>query len=258
MKKLIIIICLIGVILFAYTSFSEAKTKKLIREVDITVSDNLVINATLFLTPNSNVKSKAPLAIFLPPIGGNKTTYNNLAKKLSENGIAVIAINPRGHSHSCTKTNGKKIFWQSMSKAQFAKYPTDLSDILEYIKKNYLAIDGDKYVIVGADLTANAAIIYASAAKIPPKELILFSPYISYKGLETAIPLVKYGQHPVLVFVSKADTSGYKNALELKKYAQGDYRMEVFPSGGTGDNLLKIYNTSIESEIYNSIQNVLK
>ncbi len=257
MKKSIIIFCLISIIFFGYTAFSEAKSKKLIRDVDITVSDNLVINATLFQTPNSNIKTKSPLAILLPSIGGNKATYNNLGKKLSENGIAAIAINPRGHSLSCTKTSGKKIFWQSMSKNQFAKYPTDLSDIVEYIKKNYLAIDSDKYVIVGADLTANAAIIYSANAKVPPKELILFSPYISFKGLDTAIPMVKYGQNPVLVFVSKADNASYKNALELKKYAQGDYRMEVFPSGGTGDSLLKIYD-SIEPEIYRSIQEALK
>ncbi len=257
MKKSLIIFCLISILFFTYTSFSEAKSKKLTRDIDITVSDNLVINATLFMPPNSNVKNKAPIVVLLPSIGGNKATYTNLAKKLAENGTAAIAINPRGHSLSTTKTNGKKLFWQSMSKAQFAKYPNDLSEIMEYIKKNYLAINANKYVIVGADLTANAAIIYSANAKVPPKELILFSPYISYKGLETAIPMVKYGQKPVLVFVSKADASGYNNALELKKYAQGDYRMEVFPSGGTGDSLLKIYDT-IEPEIFRTVQEVLK
>lgn len=258
MKKSVIIFCLISLLFFTYTSFSEAKSKKINRDVDITVSDNLVINATLFIPPNSSVKNKAPIAVLLPSIGGNKSTYANLAKKLAENGTAAIAINPRGHSLSTTKTNGKKLFWQSMSKAQFAKYPNDLSEIMEYIKKNYLAINADKYVIVGADLTANAAIIYSANAKIPPQKLILFSPYVTYKGLETAIPLVKYGQNPVLVFVSKADSSSYKNALELKKYAQGDYKLEVYPSGGTGDNLLKIYNNSIEPEIFSNIQEALK
>ena len=257
MKKSIIIFCLISIIFFAYTSFSEAKSKKLTKDIDITVSDNLVINTTLFMPPNSSIKEKSPLVILLPSIGGNKTTYTNLAKKLSTNGMTAITINPRGHSLSCTKTTGKKIFWQSMSKTQFAKYPNDISDIIEYLKKNYLAINTNNYVIVGADLTANAAIIYSANAKIPPKKLILFSPYVSYKGLETAIPLVKYGQNPVLVFVSKADASGYNNALELKKYAQGDYKMEVFPSGGTGDSLIKLYD-SVETEIFRAVQEVLK
>ncbi len=257
MRKIVVIFCLISILCFTCISFSEAKSKKLNREIDITVSDKLVINATLFMPPNSNIKTKSPLVILLPSIGGNKATYNNLAKKLSGNGIASLAVNPRGHSLSCTKTTGKKIFWQSMSKNQFAKYPNDIADIMEYLRKNYLAIDSDKYVIVGADVSANAAIIYSANAKVPPKELILFSPYISYKGLDTAIPMVKYGQNPVLVFVSKADTASYKNALELKKYAQGYYKMEVFPSGGTGDGLLKIYDT-IEPQILLSIQEVLK
>ena len=100
----------ISIIFFAYTSFSEAKSKKLNKDIDITVSDNLVINATLFIPPNSSVKNKVPIAVLLPSIGGNKATYANLAKNLAENELAAIAINPRGHSLSCKKPTGKNFF----------------------------------------------------------------------------------------------------------------------------------------------------
>ena len=113
---------------------NDAKQKKLTRELDITLSDNLIINATIFLPPASSIKNKSPLAILLPSLGGSKNIYEPLAKDLNSKGIAAIAINPRGHSNSTTKTTGKKLFWQTMSKAQYAKYPTDIEEILESLE----------------------------------------------------------------------------------------------------------------------------
>ena len=162
----------------------------------------------------------------------------NFPLQIHSLGAAVFTMDLRGHGQSIKNKNGKYRYWVSFNNKEFAKYPDDIVSAINYIKKQYPEISTNKTAIIAAGIGANAAIIAGSKSK-SIKTLILLSPTLSYKGLETRISLVGYGHHPVLIMASKEDVFAYQDSLELIKYGQGEKVLKVFPYGGDGIDLIK-------------------
>ena len=240
--KLLVVILLL---LFAFFSFpSDAavkkKAKKTVRTVEVQTKDELILFGTLTLPDNASVKNKVPLVILLHSLGNDKSVYDKLVVDLKEQDIASLAMDLRGHHQSTTRLSGKKTYWQSYSNVVFQKYPADIVEILDFIKEHYVAIDTTRVGIVGADISANTAILAAADSKYNVKTMVLFSPTLDFKGLKTPTAMVKYGQKPVTFVVTELDTYHYKNARELEKYAQGEVNFISVKAGGTGDSILKL------------------
>jgi len=235
----ILLICFIFVP-FSAEAATKSKKKKTVRNIEMQTKDEMILSGTLSIPKNANVNNKAPLVILLHSLGSNRLVYDTLSNELKAKNIASIAIDSRGHRQSTTKLSGKKSFWQNYKNKTYEKYPTDIQEIIDFTKENYVAINANRVTVVGADITANAAIIAAGRNPQQIKSLVLISPILEFKGLKPAQSLMNYGKHPVTIIVCENDIKNYKDAIILEKYAAGTVNFIKTKSGGTGDNILKL------------------
>lgn len=241
-KRFIIAILLVIFVMlpFAADGAVKKKSKKTVRTIEIQTKDEVILTGTLSIPEKATVKSKVPLVVLLHSLGSNKSIYNQLAEDLKALNIATLALDSRGHSQSTTKLSGKRTYWQNYSNTIFAKYPDDINEAIDFVKEHYVAIDTGKIGLLGADITANAAILVATKAKYNFKTLVLISPSMNFKGLRTPTALVKYGNKPITIIVTQTDKYHYNNARELEKYAQGQVNFITTKIGGTGDSIIKL------------------
>lgn len=231
-------------ILFCFSFFSiqgfvyAAKKYKATRSIEIQTQDDVILYGKLTIPENASAKNKAPIIILLHSLGGNNSIYANLSMQLKNNGFATLAIDSRGHGQSTIKLNGKRTFWQNYSNKIYAKYPTDINDVIKFLAENYVSIDATKIGIVGADINANAAVVVAGKNTSQIKTIALISPSISFKGLNVSSSLMNY-KNPTLIIVSKNDIAHYNDAQILTKYPAGKSILIETQKGGTGDNLIK-------------------
>ncbi|MCQ2958080.1 MAG: lysophospholipase [Candidatus Gastranaerophilales bacterium] len=240
-RKFIIILILFAFIFipFASNTIAKEKKKKTVRTVEIQTKDEMILTGTLTMPESATVNAKVPLVILLHSLGSNRLTYTTLSQNLKAKNIAVLALDLRGHYQSTTKLSGKKSYWQNYSNKTFAKYPDDIITSIDYIRNNHVAIDVNRIGILGADVSANAAVITANKRKKQVKAIALISPSMSFKGLAPAQALLSYGNHPIYIIVAKNDVKHYKDGQLLAKYASGKVNFVTTQKGGTGDNILK-------------------
>ena len=150
---------------FSAEAAVKKKAKKTVRTVEIQTVDEIILTGTLTLPETASVKNKVPIVILLHSLGSNKTIYKKLAEDLKAKNIASFALDMRGHFQSTTKLNGKRTYWQNYTEKTFAKYPNDINTVLAFLNEHYVALDMNRVGIVGADISANAAILAANKNK---------------------------------------------------------------------------------------------
>lgn len=250
---LIVFLC---VFLFAADASFAKKKKKGPIELDIQVRDGFHIIGQIYIPKKTTVKNKVPLVIFLHSIGKDSTEWGTFPSTVKEQlKVATLNVDLRGHGKSILNKNSRKVYWQNFRDKDFKKYPYDVIDVLKYIKEQYPEIDNSKVVFVGASLGANTALMTGSYG-VNAKTIIMLSPMLQYKGYDLRLPIVKYGNHPLLFMVSKKDVYPYQSCLELIKFAQGKKLLKVYPYGGSGVNLVK-FQPDAKSIIINWIKESL-
>ena len=255
MRKIILFllfICLISVP-FAANAAEKNNKKKTVRNIEVQTKDEVILSGTLKIPASASINNKAPLVILLHSLGSNRLVYEKLSDELKEKNIASIAIDVRGHRQSTTKLSGKKTFWQNYKNKTFAKYVDDINDIITFVKENYVAVDSNRISVIGADVSANAAIIAAAKNPQQIKSLVLITPLIEFKGLKSTQALMNYGKHPVAIIVCENDIKNYKDAIILEKYAAGDVNFIKTKAGGAGDSILKL-NPNLNKSISDWVQ----
>ncbi len=227
-----------------------ATKKKKVGYVAITyeTKDNFVIKSKLFYPTKE--QSVYPVVVMLHSLGYSSDYWPELAKKFIEAGSAVLVVDLRGHGQSIYDSNFKISSWVYYTEKTYAKYPSDIADLLKYIAMNYRNISVTKYAIVGADIGANTAILAAEKMPNKPACMVLISPSRSFKGLQTAISMTNIGTMPLLTMVSVRDNYSYKEAYALQKFAQGSYEIKKYPIGGMGMLMLKA-NPKMADDIVN-------
>jgi len=237
--SIFLLIIFLGVFLFtADTSFAKKKKKGAV-EVDIQVRDGFHIIGQLDIPAKTTIKNKAPMVVFLHSIGKDYTEWGTFPAAIKDQlNVATLNVNLRGHGKSFLNKNSKKIYWQNFQSKDYQAFPYDVIDVLKYIKEQYPEIDSSRVAIVGTSLGANTALMTGSYG-VKAKTIIMLSPMLNYKGFDLRLPIVKYGDHPLLFIVSKKDKYSYQSCLELIKFAQGKKQLKVYPYGGNGVNLIK-------------------
>lgn len=242
LRRIFSFILILGLILIPFSADAavKKKAKKTVRAVEIQTPDEIILTGTLTIPEAAGVKNKVPLVILMHSLGSNKTIYTKLANDLKEKNIASFALDVRGHHQSTTKLNGKKTYWQNYTEKTFSKYPDDIKTVVSFLNEHYVALDTNRLGILGADISANTAIIAANKNQNITKSLVLFSPTMEFKGLKTPQALMNYGNHPVMIIVTQGDVYHYKEAVLLEKYAEGETKFITTKTGGTGDTILKL------------------
>ena len=200
-------------------------------------NDNFVIKSKLFYPAKD--AAVHPVVVMLHSLGYSGDYWEPLTKSFVDSGVAVLVIDLRGHGTSAYDSNFRIKSWRYFTDKTFAKYPEDVSDILKYVASFYKNVSTTKYVILGADIGANTAILTADKMVNKPKGLVLMSPSRNFKGLYTPLAIANMGDVPILSIVSVSDKYFYDEAVFLKRFAQGAYDLKTYPSGGTGMLMLK-------------------
>lgn len=256
MKKLVILIITLAFLtpLFAW---SATPKKNKVGYLDITyeTKDHFVIKSKLFYPAQK--KTVYPMVVMLHSLGYASSYWMPLPKQLVDSGVAVLLIDLRGHGASLYDSNFKIKSWRYYNNETFKKYPEDVLEILRYVAMTYKDISVSDYVIVGADIGANTSILVSEKLYNKPKGLVLISPSQNFKGLYTPLSLANLGSIPIMAVASKSDRYSYSEALTLKKFAQAQYDLKVYPRGGTGMLMIKA-NPSMSSDISKWILNLLK
>jgi len=257
MKKLLILIITLLLLTPTFSFASTTAKKKKVAYVSITyeTKDSFVIKSKLFypLFP----KKVYPVVIMLHSIGYSSEYWGNLAKDFTNNGIAVLQIDLRGHGQSIYDSNFRIRSWQYYTEKNYAKYPDDITEILKYLAMNYPNISTTKYAILGADIGANTAILTAEKMPNKPSCLVLISPTRDYKGLYTPVAMTNLGTMPILSLVSVRDNYSMQEIEVLKKFAQSTFEIKKYPAGGMGMLMLKV-NSTMPTDIVNWITKYLK
>lgn len=206
--------------------------------IEFQAKDGFNLDGMISFPKKHSAKIKVPLVILLHSLGEDSSSWDKFPQQLNQMGFAVLAMDLRGHGKSTRNKKGKICDWINFEDKEYSKYPDDLISTISYIKDNYPEINSKRIAVISSNISANAAILAGGKAR-NTKTLILLSPSVSFKGLDTRIPMVAYGKRPVLIMVSKKDTYSYQGSSEVLKYAQGKKMLKVYPFGGNGTDLIK-------------------
>ncbi len=246
MLKKILVIFLVLILCAPLCSYATAKKKVGYVNLTYETDDNFVIKSKLYY-PKQKAKVY-PLVVFLHSIGYSSDYWGDLVQNFVNSGIAALVIDLRGHGQSVYDSDFRIRSWRYYSEKQFSVYPKDITDILKYLASNYKDISTTKYAIVGADIGANTAVLVSEKMLNKPKALVLMSPTSKFKGLYIPISMTNLGNIPIMTIASAKDNYSKKEADTLKKFAQDEYNLKIYPQGGMGMLMLKA-NPSMSKDI---------
>ncbi len=251
MKKFII--ALFFVIALSAPSFASTKG------FEFTAKDGFNMTGNIYLPKVTAKGKKVPIVILLHAIGSSKENWDNLPNMILEKGYACLALDLRGHGQSTLSKSLKQRSWMYFTTKDYAKYPSDVLFAIDAIKAEYSKkIDTNRIIFVGNNIGASTSVLAASKLNrcgSPVKSIVMISPKITIKNLFMPIELVHFGNHPILIFTNKNIISGYNEALEIKKYAQGKCDLKALNSSGMGASLYKS-TPSIKTDTLNWIVSV--
>lgn len=208
-------------------------------KVSFTTDDGIKITASYFEPKNV----PAPTVILVHMTGRTRGDYSKFAKALQEKGFAVLTYDIRGHGQSVYH-NEERISQLNFQDVDWQKIPWDLKAAKKFLLKREQM---SSLAIMGSGIGANAALIYAAEDE-DIDTVLLLSPTIETKGLETFSPLEKYGERPILIAVSDADIYSAESSVELDRNAKGAHKLLVYRGQESGSDML-LAHTELDDEI---------
>lgn len=188
-------------------------------------------------------------ALFLHMMPATRVSWRGFAPRLQERGYHALAIDLRGHGESAGGPEGYKNFTDEEHQASVR----DVRSGVQFLK-NKGVID-EELIIVGASIGANLALWYASD-HTEIKQIILLSPGLNYKDIETK-PLIrrlKVGQR-VFFVSSEDDERSYGNNAGMNRelhelVPQGvEKKLVIYQTAGHGTDMFGKEKPDLESEI---------
>lgn len=239
---------------YAAKKEKKSKTKEIEPEIiEYQAQDKFNIKADLYIPLQLPKDVKVPLIIMVHALSQDKSVWKPYAIDFVKKGYSVLAVDLRGHGQSIINKKGQKLFWRKFTGEDWKYIATDLTGAIDYLKLERPEVNVDKTLIIGSSMGTCVAIAAAEKEKKRVKGLVLLSPFTNYKGIEARVPLVNYGDHPVLMVASKSDTSSYQAAQELVKYSQGEHEIVLVKNAGHGTFMLK-FEPRLEKIIFDWVE----
>lgn len=177
-----------------------------IDDVQFTALDGVKISGTAYLPANSKPES---VAVLVHQLGMDRKTYRELAPKLAQNGIAVMAIDLRGHGGSPYKGG-----YSSFSTEDWLSAKKDIDAGIDALYD----MVGDSSLpanVVGASIGANIALQYAADGKKTVAKVALLSPGLDFRGVTSEEAAKKYNGK-VLALSSEEDLYAFDSVQTLQ------------------------------------------
>lgn len=189
------------------------------RLIQLTTSDDLGIGATYYPIESNN----APAVIVLHAFGKNRDEWAGIAPALQRNGIAVLALDLRGHGTSTrrlTADGAQSIDYHSFHPKDFQDMLLDINAAFDWLAEQP-GLDKHRIGVVGANLGANLSLQYA-AINDEIAAVLVFSPRLNIHEVRTDTIITKVGKRPLRLVVASEDEPSLlaaKRLLELRKQA---------------------------------------
>ncbi len=217
-------------------------------EVEITLPDNTLLFGKLYdpaqlSEEESERYLQYPLVILIHGLNGNNGDWLTLPETLVKKGYAVFAYDARGHFKSTAKSNGYKTSWRRFQDKDWKQMPRDVERIIRFFDKDeddeFSQVDASRVALIGSKIGANTAIV-ASGRDLNNtiKALIVLSPSLDYKGIETTKPIINY-RNPIFLMASHSDIVSYEATELLYRWALGAKAIKLFKNIGTGTDMLR-------------------
>ena len=184
------------------------------KKITLKTEDNYNISALHYKANGNSV-------ILLHQLGKTKESWSNFAEYLQKNNYDVLALDLRGHGESDGNLNKFK-------EQDFNNMEKDVKAAVAYLKK-------DKLAIIGASIGGNLALNYGSKDN-DVKAIIMLSPGLDYRGLNTEINANKYNKNS-LIIVSQEDSYSYTSSNTLLSLLKGNKQIKVYNNIGHGTNM---------------------
>ncbi len=196
------------------------------RDITLRTEDSVQIAATYYPGSGEGV-------ILLHMLGSERHALDAFARKLQQDGFAVIAIDLRGHGDS-------DLDWRDFSypSGETREMENDFMGMLLDVKaaKKYLGEQGKfASTIAGASLGANLAVLYAETdPKV--KRLVLLSPGANYRGV--MLPSGPLYSGKVLLVASSEDRYSADTLDAYARRIRGEYKTIIYPGGAHGTDII--------------------
>lgn len=187
-------------------------------------------------------------AVLLHARPTDKESWKGFASMLNEAGFHVLAIDFRGHG----KSSGKH--YEEMSDEETQKSIFDVMAAVDYMRRQ----NPDMQLgLVGASIGANLAMQYAAAN--PASFLVLLSPGLNYRGVETGRLAVALPNLPVYFMSALDDPRVEGNATQTETLynacASQKKTINILRQGGHGTDMINT-NQELAAQVVDWIKEV--
>jgi len=189
-----------------------------VRRLTLTAADGVTLVGAFYPPP----EAPAPGVLLLHMAGRRKEDWAQFATRLQEAGYAVLALDLRGHGESSGEPD-----WATM--------PDDVARAWAVLIGRP-EVDPGRTAIVGASIGANLALVIA-AEEPQVRAVVLLSPGMDYRGIQTEEAMTAYGERPVLIAASQDDAYAAESAQVLDGLAQGQHVLVLYPRAGHGTDM---------------------
>jgi len=203
-------------------------------KVTLLTSDQMRIVASYY-PPKGE---RAPGVILLPMLGRDRHSWDALARRLQQEGYGCLSLDLRGHGESWSLKKGGDS-WLEFGQEDYSKMRLDVEAGWRFMTRQSKIIR-DRIAIIGADIGANLALIFA-AQHLSIKTLVLLSPGLNYRGLRTREAMQSYGERPVLIITGGEDIYAAESSRELFRLARGKKTLKLYAGPVHGTKLLRRY-----------------
>ncbi|MGE0200785.1 MAG: alpha/beta hydrolase [Candidatus Melainabacteria bacterium] len=222
-------------------------------DVEIPVSNGLLMQGRLYdptmqdeTLADKDPLGEYPLVILLHSLNGSGADWHRFALGLAKKGYAVYAPDLRGHGQSTKDDRGRRYYWRTFKDKDWQLMPRDVLSVIRYFSKgedgDYPQVNGKKTALMGAQLGANIAVLAAardSELSNSVKAVILLSPSLSSKGLETQKAFIAY-HGPVFLSASQRDINSLEATQMMYRWALGAKEIRLYKDIGDGIDMLRL------------------
>lgn len=198
-------------------------------ELVLRSSDGVPLAATFYGPAGGEARTGL---LLLPMLGADRSTWSDFAARAAAAGIAVLALDPRGHGASGNPYPSPPASWG----------PSEWRAVVEDGRAGLreLAARGlpaERVVAAGASIGASAA-LHLAASEPTLAGAALLSPGDNPARLPASTALKGYGKRHLFIAVGSEDGSFVEIARRLSRAAAGSTELHILPGSAHGTGLL--------------------
>lgn len=198
-------------------------------DIALRTTDGVRLAATYYAAPG---KATAAL-VLLPVLGSSRRDWSGFAAKASSRGIAVLALDPRGHGGSANPDGQAPASWD---KARWTEVDRDPSAAVDWLESRGFPLGSIH--IGGASIGASLAF---RRAALDPRlgGAVLLSPGDNPNRVPVSEFATAYGRRPVFIASSADDPDFDAISTRLAAAVKGAVERTRLPVGGHGTAMLE-------------------